>query len=112
MGGLSSPALVNSDMSDLMPELAFAGDINGDLWMFKLNKTSPDSSSAYRVFDGHRDANDKPDQPITNTPAIVNTRPNPDTWFISALAVCSAKQMRIMIQTNKPYMASGSSRMD
>ena len=71
MGGLSSPALINSDMTDLMPELAFAGDINGDLWMFKLNKTSPDSSSAYRVFYGHRDANDKPDQPITNTPAIV-----------------------------------------
>ena len=64
-GGLSSPALVSSDKSDLMPELAFAGDINGDLWMFKLNKTNPASSTAYKVFDG------SPNQPITNTPAII-----------------------------------------
>ena len=49
-----------------MPELAFAGDINGDLWMFKLDKTNyPGSSTAYKVFDG------SPNQPITNTPAIV-----------------------------------------
>ena len=64
-GGLSSPVLVNTDEADLAVEAAFAGDINGDLWMFLLDKADPASSVARKVFDG------VPNLPITNTPAIV-----------------------------------------
>jgi hypothetical protein len=63
-GGLSSPALLSTD-SDLMVEIAFAGDTNGDLWMFRIDKTNPASSTAHKIFDG--DAS----QPITNTPSLV-----------------------------------------
>jgi Tfp pilus tip-associated adhesin PilY1 len=51
-GGLSSPVLVNTDETDLTVETAFAGDINGDLWMFRLNKTDPENSTFRKVFDG------------------------------------------------------------
>lgn len=64
-GGLSSPVLVNTDEVDLTVETAFAGDINGDLWMFRLDKADPANSDVYKVFNG------SPDLPITNTPAVV-----------------------------------------
>jgi len=64
-GGLSSPVLISSDTTDLTVETAFAGDINGDVWMFRLDKADPASSTFSKVFDG------SPDLPITNTPAIV-----------------------------------------
>jgi len=62
-GGLSTPALLNTDV-DNMVELAFAGDINGDLWMFTLNQTNPGSSTVIKVYDGD------PDQPISTAPTI------------------------------------------
>jgi hypothetical protein len=62
-GGLSTPALLNTDV-DNMVELAFAGDINGDLWMFTLDQTNPDNSTVIKVYDGD------PDQPITSAPTI------------------------------------------
>ena len=64
-GGLSAPVLVNTDDSDVLPEIAFAGDINGDLWMFRLDKDSPGDTEHVKVFNGVAD------QPITNTPAVV-----------------------------------------
>ena len=64
-GGLSSPVLVNTEETDLTVETAFAGDINGDLWMFRLDKADPANSTYRKVFDG------VPNQPISNTPAIV-----------------------------------------
>jgi len=64
-GGLSAPVLVNTDKTDLAVETAFAGDINGDLWMFWLDKTDPANSEAVKVFAG------SPNRPITHTPAIV-----------------------------------------
>lgn len=64
-GGLSAPVLVDTDKTDLTVETAFAGDINGDLWMFRLDKADPASSTARKVFDGN------PNLPITNTPAVV-----------------------------------------
>ena len=65
-GGLSSPALLSSDDTDLTVEIAFAGDINGDLWMFRFDKEDPTNSPPpRRVFDGD------PNLPISNTPAVV-----------------------------------------
>jgi Tfp pilus tip-associated adhesin PilY1 len=69
-GGLSSPALVSTDKTDLTVDIAFAGDINGDLWMFRLDKTDPDNSTFRKVFNG------VPNLPITNTPAV-SRHPNP-----------------------------------
>ena len=62
-GGLSAPALLSTDI-DNMVELAFAGDINGDLWMFTINQADPAASTVIKVYDG------SPDQPITNAPTI------------------------------------------
>ena len=62
-GGLSAPALLSTDI-DNMVELAFAGDINGDLWMFTIDQTNPSLSTVIKVYDG------SPDQPITNAPTI------------------------------------------
>jgi len=64
-GGLSSPALLSSDSTDLTVEIAFAGDINGDVWMFWLDKADPAKSTFRKVFDG------VPNLPISNTPALV-----------------------------------------
>jgi len=62
-GGLSAPALLSTDL-DNMVELAFAGDINGDLWMFTIDQADPSASTAIKVYDGSSD------QPITNAPTI------------------------------------------
>jgi hypothetical protein len=62
-GGLSAPALLSTDI-DNMVELAFAGDINGDLWMFTIDQADPSASTVIKVYDG------SPDQPITNAPTI------------------------------------------
>jgi len=64
-GGLSSPVLLSSDNTDLTVEIAFAGDINGDVWMFRLDKADPANSTFRKVFDG------VPNLPISNTPALV-----------------------------------------
>ena len=75
-GGLSSPVLISSDTTDLTVETAFAGDINGDVWMFRFDKADPANSPApRRVFDG------SPDLPITNTPAIVE-HPDLDGYLL------------------------------
>jgi hypothetical protein len=62
-GGLSAPAMVSTDDDD-MPELAFAGDLKGDLWMIEINQLSPENSIATKVYDGSID------QPITSAPSI------------------------------------------
>ena len=62
-GGLSAPALLSTD-SDDMVELAFAGDLNGDLWMFTINQADPAASTVIKVYDGDSD------QPITAAPTI------------------------------------------
>ncbi len=70
-GGLSSPALLSSDDTDLTVETAFAGDINGDLWIFRFDKADPANSTFRKVFDGD------PNLPISNTPAVVE-HPDPN----------------------------------
>jgi hypothetical protein len=70
-GGLSAPTLLSSDDTDLTVETAFAGDINGDLWIFRFDKTTPANSTFRKVFDG------VPNLPISNTPAVVK-HPDPD----------------------------------
>ena len=62
-GGLSAPTLLSTGGS-VIPELAFAGDLNGDLWMFEINQSNPGASTVKKIFDGN------PDQPITDAPAV------------------------------------------
>jgi Tfp pilus tip-associated adhesin PilY1 len=74
LGGLSQPAMLSTDGDDL-PDLAFAGDLNGDLWMFEINHTSPGSSTYVKVFDG------SPDRPIASAPAIA-VHPSEEGYMI------------------------------
>ena len=62
-GGLSSPALLSTDV-DIMVELAFAGDLSGDIWMFTINQSNPGESTVSKIYEG------SPDQPITNAITI------------------------------------------
>ena len=62
--GLSAPALVDTN-NDGKADIAWAGDINGDMWRFDLKGTGP-WTKAYKVFDG------SPGQPITLAPDITN----------------------------------------
>ena len=73
-GGLSAPTLLSTD-GDEIPDLAFAGDLNGDLWMFELNQTDPGNSTYTKVFDGI------PDQPITNAPTVAE-HPTEDGYMV------------------------------
>jgi hypothetical protein len=75
-GGLSAPALLSLD-DDLTVELAFAGDIKGDLWMFVIDDTDPanPSATAVKVFDGSAD------QPISNAPTIAR-HPSEDGYMV------------------------------
>jgi PilY1 beta-propeller domain len=62
-GGLSAPTLLSTD-GDLIPDLAFAGDLNGNLWMFEINQSNLEASTVTKIFAG------SPDQPITSAPAV------------------------------------------
>ncbi|HYQ70730.1 MAG TPA: PilC/PilY family type IV pilus protein, partial [Gammaproteobacteria bacterium] len=75
-GGLSAPVLLSTDDDDMV-ELAFAGDINGDLYMFVIDQSNPANTQAILVYDG------SPDQPITNAPAVSEhpTRPGYMVYF-------------------------------
>jgi len=73
-GGLSAPAMLSTDDDDI-PELAFAGDIKGNLWMIEINQTTPEDSLATKVYAGSID------QPITNTPSI-GEHPTEDGYMI------------------------------
>jgi hypothetical protein len=73
-GGLSAPVLLSTD-DDGQAEVAFAGDINGDLWMFQIDQTTPSSSTAIKIFDGD------PDQPISNAPAVAK-HPSEDGYMV------------------------------
>ncbi len=62
--GLSAPALVDTD-NDGMADIAFAGDIDGDMWKFDLTSSSPAAwNVAYKLYDGLST------QPITMSPDI------------------------------------------
>jgi hypothetical protein len=64
--GLAAPALVDTD-NDGKADLAFAGDIDGDMWRFDLNSTSAgDWDVDYKLFDGSST------QPITLAPDVTN----------------------------------------
>ena len=74
-GGLSTPALISTD-NDLMVDVAFAGDINGDLWMFKIDNANPAASTVHKIYDG--DAS----QPITSTPSLVQYPRDSGSFFL------------------------------
>jgi hypothetical protein len=59
--GLSAPALVDTN-NDGKADIAWAGDIKGDLWRFNL--TAAGGTLAYKVYDGD------PSQPITTAPDV------------------------------------------
>ncbi|MCZ6668366.1 MAG: PilC/PilY family type IV pilus protein, partial [Gammaproteobacteria bacterium] len=62
--GLSAPALVDTD-NDGRADLAYAGDIDGDLWKFDLtDATASNWNTAYKLFDGPAT------QPITTAPDV------------------------------------------
>jgi len=64
--GLSSPALVDTD-NDGKADIAYAGDIDGDLWKFDLTGSAPAGwNLAYKLFDGIGT------QPITTAPDVAN----------------------------------------
>ena len=72
-GGLSAPTLLSVD-GDLIVDTAFAGDINGDLWMFKIN--SDGTGTAKLLFDG------SPDQPIANKPTVTTDPDDLGSYFV------------------------------
>jgi len=61
--GLSAPALVDTD-GDGKADIAWAGDIKGDLWRFDLSGGPGAWTKAYKVYDGD------PNQPITMAPDV------------------------------------------
>jgi len=64
--GLSAPALVDTD-NDGMADIAYAGDIDGDLWKFDLTGNSPAAwNTAYKLYAGVGS------QPITVAPEVTN----------------------------------------
>ena len=64
--GLAAPALVDLD-NDGKADVAYAGDIDGDMWKFDLRSTSPAAWDVdYLVYDGTAA------QPITLAPDITN----------------------------------------
>jgi len=64
--GLSAPALVDTD-NDGKVDVAWAGDINGDMWRFDLSSSNPNNWKVdYKVYDG------VDSQPITTSPDIAN----------------------------------------
>lgn len=58
--GLAAPALVDKN-NDGFVDIAYAGDLNGDMWKFNLNGTP---SVEYKLFDGVET------QPITTAPDV------------------------------------------
>ncbi len=73
-GGLSAPVLQSTDLDDMV-ELAFAGDFNGDLWMFVFDESNLANTEVIKVYDGD------PDQPISNAPAIAK-HPTEDGYIV------------------------------
>jgi hypothetical protein len=64
--GLAAPALVDTD-NDGKADIAFAGDIDGDMWKFDLTSSSSASWKLdYKLYDGSSG------QPITLAPDVAN----------------------------------------
>lgn len=61
--GLSSPALIDMD-NDGIIDVAYAGDLRGNMYRFDLRGNTPNDWKVYRIFKG------SPDNPITAAPAI------------------------------------------
>jgi Tfp pilus tip-associated adhesin PilY1 len=62
-GGLSAPVLLDSNADDSV-DFVFAGDANGDLWMFLIDPLNPAGSAARRIYRGD------PQRPVIHAPAL------------------------------------------
>ncbi|MGB5261741.1 MAG: PilC/PilY family type IV pilus protein [Gammaproteobacteria bacterium] len=62
-GGLSAPVLLDTDGDDSV-DLVFAGDTQGDLWMFAIDPLNPAGTDATRIYRGN------PQRPLIHGPAI------------------------------------------
>ena len=72
-GGLSAPTLLDTD-SDKIVDTAFAGDIKGNLWMFKINPDGTGTSTL--LYSGNSN------QPIVNRPALAEEPYNTGNYFV------------------------------
>lgn len=67
--GLSAPALMDLD-DDGVTDVAYAGDLRGNMYRFDLRGTSPAQWTAQRILKG------SPDNPITAAPALYRQNNN------------------------------------
>ncbi|MEE9212372.1 MAG: PilC/PilY family type IV pilus protein, partial [Phycisphaeraceae bacterium] len=65
--GLSSPTLIDTN-ADFKADLAYAGDLNGNVWKFDLSSTSPGSWDATLLFQTDNASGTR--QPITTAPVV------------------------------------------
>lgn len=67
--GLATPVLGDYN-DDQVDEVAFAGDLMGNLWRFDLSAVNPTSWGVDLVFEGKTDGSGNPLQPITAKPRL------------------------------------------
>lgn len=67
--GLASPIL-GDYQQDQIADVAFAGDLMGNVWRFDLTAKSPSGWKTDLVFQGAKDAYGEPTQPITSSPRL------------------------------------------
>lgn len=73
--GLAKPVL-GDYQNDQVDDVAFAGDVQGNLWRFDLSATNPSNWTVTLVYKGLSDANGQGVQPITTMPRLF---PDPST---------------------------------
>lgn len=66
--GLSSPALIDMDKDGVI-DVAYAGDLRGNMYRFDLRGATPSAWTVQRIFKG------SPENPITAAPAIYRESP-------------------------------------
>jgi len=76
-GGLSAPVLLDSNADDSV-DFVFAGDANGDLWMFLIDPLNAAGSVARRIYRGD------PQRPVVHAPAIARHPQEPGYLVVFA----------------------------
>lgn len=76
MNGLSAPGVVDVDQ-DGISDIAYAGDMNGNLYRFDMRGASTNDWTVQRVFQG------SPNHPITAAPAVHVDQNNPSKIVVT-----------------------------